>query len=225
MLKINKKQGIIIGFAVLLILAIGISAYLTIGKAPVKIYYFYENACGSCNAEGEFYNFFSETVGHMTNEEYEIKTVNTFKDGNELYNQICEEQNVPEDERDNTMLFIGDSYIAKSDEIKRLLRVVFCREFGIADDKTAVYYHRPDCGDCAKVAPIVEAKADEYSNINFVKIDTTPETPKQDFKDLLKELKIPEDTWEVPFLYYNGKYLLGDEDIAQNIDSLLQDKS
>lgn len=86
--------------------------------------------------------------------------------------------------------------------------------------ETVWYYQRPDCKDCQAVSDIIRETAASHPQYFFIEVDTTDEEAKETFKELLRELGIPQEEWEVPFLYNGDIWLSGSEDIESRLQEI-----
>lgn len=93
----------------------------------LKIVYFYENACGSCNPEGEFIELYNELIGtEKEGVDVELLMYNTFhKSGRDEVEKYFKEYGVPEDKQFVPVVFIGDSYLIGENDIKEKLKEAF----------------------------------------------------------------------------------------------------
>lgn len=219
----NKK----IILAVLLIAACLVAAAMQIWGSvkpeKTEIHYFYDGVCGSCDYEREFVDLFNDKLAGVKNKaEFSLIMHNTFTVGETTAQKLYNKYNIPKEAQNTPLLIIGSQYLYTQDEIETNIRKVFCEEFQIEDSNILTYYFRPECKDCTRIADFFNETMAEHPDIKFEKIDTTDEIPKQKFKDFLAEIAVPTEEWQVPFVYYQGKYLSGDKEIESKLEDLLK---
>lgn len=191
-------------------------------EAPKEMYYFYEEICSSCNPQAEFYQMAkTKTSGISDIDVNEIICVNTFLDGKDRFSEVCDKYGIPKEDRLFPMLVTSSGYVTGEEAIQSRLRSLICETYDIEDTKTVWYYQRPDCPDCARVKPIIEKAFEENPDYSLIVIDTNDEEEKTAFKELLIEMDIPQEEWQVPFIYNGKDYLSGDTDIEEGLDSFL----
>lgn len=193
------------------------------GKAPDrKIWYFYEEVCAACDVPGEFRALFSQKTGDLSLPEESIPTVcNVFSQGGEeTWRTLCQERGIPEEGQTLPMVVTSAGW-ASGEDIAPNLRRLVCQSLGLADDRTYTYYYRPDCGDCVRSDPVVEAAFAARPELSLISIDTTDLEPKAAFKALLTEMQVPEEEWQVPFLLCNDRCLSGVDAILENLPDFL----
>ena len=225
MKQLLKKRVIWIAATVILLLAttVGVAASLRGGAKPT-FYYFYEEVCGSCDGTRELYDQIEQKMSDLAGQaEYELVCVNTFTDNSDRWKRACDEAGVPEEARLLPMVIHEKDYIAGDTRVKEELRPFFFRNLGVPDHRTIYYFYRPPCGDCERIAPFMEEITKKYSEFQFVRIDTTDPEPKAKFKQELAARGIPEEEWQVPFLWNDEDYLAGDKSIEANLEQFLTD--
>lgn len=188
-------------------------------EADRTIYYFHETVCASCDSEGEFYEELSARLGGAALPEgWTVRCVNTFREGDELYRRACREQGIPQEDMGLPMLLTPAGAAVGQEEIWARMRELVYESCGVAG--TVWYYQRPDCKDCQRVSDAVREAAAAHPECFFVEIDVTGEEEKAAFKELLGRLGIPQEEWEVPFLYNGSAWLSGYESIEEELGTI-----
>lgn len=139
-------------------------------------------------------------------------------EGDELYHRVCEERGVSREEMGLPMLLAPAGALVGKEAISTGMRELIRDNCGIPE--TVWYYQRPDCKDCQAVSGIIWETAASHPQYLFIEIDTTDEEAKETFKELLRELGIPQEEWEVPFLYNGHIWLSGCEDIESRLQEI-----
>lgn len=188
-------------------------------EADRTIYYFHETVCASCDSEGEFYEELSKQLGGAELPEgWTVRCVNTFREGEELYRRLCGERGIPQEEMGLPMLLAPAGAVVGEEEIQARMCGLIYESCGMAG--TVWYYQRPDCKDCQRVSDAVREAAAAHPECFFVEIDVTDEEEKAAFKELLGNLGIPQEEWEVPFLYNGSIWLSGYESIEMELETI-----
>lgn len=210
------------GLGILLVLGmIFIHPYFL--KREKTIYYFYDEVCAGCDKQGEFLDLFYERLsGVDLPENVHINCYNIFTDGEALWESLCDDLNISEQNRELPMVIAGDNFVTGEDNIYNHLRHLTCTLYEVPDTGTIWYYFRPDCKDCIRIAELLEAHFKDNSNLSIIRIDTTDPEPKEAFKEKLQRFGVPEEEWQVPFLDNGKDYLSGDDAIEAGISEFLQ---
>lgn len=109
--------------ALLFILTILTIAGCSGKREPVRMYYYYFNACGSCNESGKFYEMASSELKGIDSSDYEITTINIFKDSMpESLKLFLSDNSLNIEDISYPMLTAGRNYIIGQDEIKLGIR-------------------------------------------------------------------------------------------------------
>lgn len=98
------------------------------------VYYFYEEACGSCDGQGEFITLFHDRLNGVSLPEIHIQCFNTFREGKEFWEELCEELQIPKEERITPMVIAGNRYVTGEDAISEQLRAITCAMCGVQDN-------------------------------------------------------------------------------------------
>lgn len=187
---------------------------------PPEMYYFYEEICASCNPQAAFYQMADTRLQGLEGLSGSlIRCVNTFTDGKDQFSAVCDAYDIPREDRLFPMLVTPAGYVFGEEAVENRLRQLVCDSYGITDEKTIRYYQRPDCPDCTSIRPLIEAAFEAHPDYHLVTIDTNDEREKAAFKALLTTLQVPEDLWQVPFLYNGIDFLSGSESIEEQLDS------
>ena len=225
MKKINfSNKRILLSLIPISIIVIVTLVLLTVAKdKPTQdIYFFYDGVCGECNTDSEFIDLFNLKVGDIKESvEHQVNIINTFKFGDTQWTKLCDELNIPLENRILPMVILGDNYAAGNSNIEQNIRSLFCENFDIIDTKTLTYYYRPDCPDCVRVEPFFNETLALYPELNVIKIDTTNSIHKELFKKKLDEWNVPEEQWQVPFIHYQKDYLSGYSEIEEKLIEFL----
>lgn len=220
--KKKRILGIVLPLTALLLLGCVWLAVRFTSSRLLSIHYYYDNDCGACDPERDFVALFNEKLGDIKEQaDFSLKMQNLYLHGHEGWTEECDALEIPQEQRGLPMLIVGDRVLAGQEAIERELRIAFCESAGIADQGSVWYFYRPECGDCVQVAPTVDAAMEKHPELQICQIDTTDPAPKERFKRLLREWKVPEDEWQVPFLIYNAEYLSGDAAIEERLLDLL----
>ncbi len=114
-----KKYGYVLLFLLTILFIAGCSGK----KEPVRMYYYYFNACGSCNESGKFYEMANAQLKGIDSSDYEIITVNIFKDSMpESLKQFLSDNSLRLEDISYPMLTSGKNYIMGQEEIKQGIR-------------------------------------------------------------------------------------------------------
>ena len=190
-----------------------------------KLYYFYDEACASCDPAGEFYDLALDRLQGVTlPEDYNIFCYNTFTDRSGFFESACDAFGVPEEDRTTPLFLSAEGYASGETAITQQLRHLICTHYGLEDGKTLWYYYRPTCPDCERIEDFFNDTFAANPSFSVIWVDTTDPEPKAAFKEKLAEWNVPEEEWQVPFLAdENGLYLSGDKAIeAGLVDYLAQ---
>lgn len=115
----NKKNIYIL----LCFLSILILFGCSVKSEPVKLYYYYFNACGACNESEEFYDMADSVLEGIDKSEYEIITVNTFKESMpESLKLFLEANSIKAEDVSYPMLTSGNNYITGLENIEKNMR-------------------------------------------------------------------------------------------------------
>ena len=130
MRKQTDKMVLLFGIVMLFLTAFMLASPLSFaeGNGPgLKVVYFYENVCDSCDPEGEFIELFNRLVGDVKKDvDVELLMYNTFHDsGFRLIQKYFEDDKVPEEKQIAPILFLGDKYLEGSKEIEERFRDEF----------------------------------------------------------------------------------------------------
>lgn len=194
--------------------------------AENTIWYFYEEECGGCDKEGEFYHLLKDRMaGISLPEDVSIRCVNLFTDDETMWTQVCDRLDLLEEERQLPMVIAGDQYVFGEEEIYHHLRHLTCQLYNIKDQGTIWYYYRPDCKDCERIETLIQNQFASYPMLSFIQVDTTDVKNKTLFKEKLKKRQIAEEEWQVPFLDDWEAYLSGDQAIEEHIEQFLQERA
>lgn len=220
----HKKRILICSCTILLIIVSLIVGYRYFSHPQEKIvYYFYEEACMSCDREGEFYKLFHDRLqGASLPSDVHVYCYNQLTTDDELWQDMCDQLKIPDQERKLPMVIAGDQYAAGEENIYNHLRTLTCELYDVPDTGTIWYYYRPDCQDCIRIEDLVEKVFSDNPGISVIRIDTTEEEPKTAFKEKLGNMKVPKDEWQVPFLDNGRDYLSGDKAIEEGIYEFLK---
>ena len=188
-----------------------------------EVYYFYEEVCASCDAEGAFYETVKQKTGDLELPEgHTTICLNTFTSGEETWQQICEERGIPEESRSLPMLITPAGWVSGEETVAENLRHLLCESYGLEDKKTFWYYYRPDCPDCQRIELELNRAFSNQPELSLIRTDTTDPEPKAAFKARLTEMGVPEEEWQVPFLIRGDEsYLSGDGEISERLDEFL----
>lgn len=190
-----------------------------------KLYYFYDEACASCDPAGEFYDLARDRLQGVTlPEDYNIFCYNTFTDHSGFFESVCDAFGVPEEDRTTPLFLSAEGYASGETAITQQLWHLICTHYGLEDGKTLWYYYRPTCPDCERIEDFFNDTFAANPSFSVIWVDTTDPEPKAAFKEKLAEWNVPEEEWQVPFLAdENGLYLSGDKAIeAGLVDYLAQ---
>lgn len=188
------------------------------------IYYFYDEACAGCDRQGEFLKLFEDRLsGAALPERPHIQCFNLFSEGEELWEELCDERNIPAQERTAPMVIAGDGYAIGEENIRSRLRELACALCGVQDTGTIRYYYRPDCRDCIRIEELLEKSFKENPELSVIRIDTNDPAAKEAFKEKLRQWEVPEDKWQVPFVDNGRDYLSGDLEIEEKIKDFLRE--
>lgn len=95
----------------------------SVKSEPVKLYYYYFNACGACNESGKFYDMASSVLKGIDSSEYEIITVNIFKEAMpESLMLFLKANNMKAEDISYPMLTSGNNYIMGLEDIEKNMR-------------------------------------------------------------------------------------------------------
>ena len=204
------------------------------------IYYFYNNPCASCNPEGEFYDLFNRLVGDVKQRaDYRILPCNTFQEGPDAFREQCDRLKIPEKERLEPMLIIGDRWLSGDRQIASGLRAAFCAEFGIdpgpaalearepaqsgvsdsAPDSRAAqpqkgkpylrYYYTSSCGDCEKAGSLLDGIAKRFPEAVVARYNIEQGDNTPELQGLFEKYNVPQDQRQVPVVFFENGYLSG----------------
>lgn len=195
-------------------------------QTKMVLWYFYEEDCGGCDREGEFYNLLQNRMaGISLPKELSVRCINLFTDDDTIWTKYCDKLHIPKEDRKLPMLVTEEEYVCGEEEIYNHLRYVTCQLCGIQDNGTIWYYYRPDCKDCVRIASLVKKQFSSYPSLSYIYIDTTDAKNKASFKEKLKQRNIPEEEWQVPFLDDGTTYLSGDKKTEEKIEIFLQERT
>lgn len=192
-----------------------------------KLYYFYDEACASCDPAGEFYDLALDRLQGVTlPEDYNIFCYNTFTDRSGFFESVCDAFGVPEEDRTTPLFLSAEGYASGETAITQQLRHLICTHYGLADGKTLWYYYRPACPDCNRIEEFFTDTFAANPEFSVIWVDTTDAEPKAAFKEKLAEWNVPDDEWQIPFLVdENGLYLSGDKQIEAELESFLAERA
>ena len=192
-----------------------------------KLYYFYDEACASCDPAGEFYDLALDCLQGVTlPEDYNIFCYNTFTDRSGFFESVCDAFGVPEEDRTTPLFLSAEGYASGETAITQQLRHLICTHYGLADGKTLWYYYRPTCSDCNRIEEFFTDTFAANPEFSVIWVDTTDAEPKAAFKEKLAEWNVPDDEWQIPFLVdENGLYLSGDKQIEVELESFLAERA
>ncbi len=95
----------------------------SVKNEPVKLYYYYFNACGSCNESEKFYDMTSSALKGIDNSQYTIITVNTFKEAMpESLKLFLDANNMKAEDISYPILVSGNDYIMGLENIEKNIR-------------------------------------------------------------------------------------------------------
>ncbi len=92
----------------------------SVKSEPVKLYYYYFNACGACNESEKFYDMASSALKGIDNSKYDIITVNTFKETMpESLKLFLDANNMKAEDISYPILVSGNNYIMGLENIEK----------------------------------------------------------------------------------------------------------
>ncbi len=95
----------------------------SVKSEPVKLYYYYFNACGACNESEKFYDMASSALKGIDNSKYDIITVNTFKETMpESLKLFLDDNNMKAEDISYPILVSGNNYIMGLENIEKNMR-------------------------------------------------------------------------------------------------------
>lgn len=90
---------------------------------PVKLYYYYFNACGACNEGGKFYDMADSALKGIDSSKYQIIAINVFKDTNpEPLRLFLKDNKLDKEDISYPILVAGSNYIIGYENIERGIR-------------------------------------------------------------------------------------------------------
>lgn len=205
------------------VLLFGIRQHRESSGQEKAVYYFYDETCGSCDREGEFIALFHDRLSGVTlPPDIHVRSYNLFYTGEGLWEDLCDSLAIPEQERMTPMVIAGDAYVTGEENINSQLRYLVCELYQIPDTGTIWYYYRPSCKDCAHIESLMEETIQANPQLSFIQINVDDPIAKEKFKEKLRQRKVPEKDWQVPFLDNGRDYLSGDASITESISDFLK---
>lgn len=191
----------------------------------LEISFYYDSPCGSCHDDERYLELLAlKTKDIRETLDYKATAYNTFqKAGYEQWIDTCDSLDIPEEDRLLPMAVIGDSTVSGEENIQNRLRLLICQTAGIPDGKTFWYYYRPACPDCEQIQDQLDSAFLAHPELSIIRIDTTEEKEKSGFKSLLSDRGVPDEQWQVPFLFdwEQRSFLSGWEAVQDGLDSFL----
>jgi len=89
-----------------------------------------------------------------------------------------------------------------------------------------IYFYANDCSNCQKIKPFIEQIKEKYKDkIDFLEYDVKEKDEcLQLFLQFIKIYNLPEDKASVPLIFAGNDYLLGTNDIENNLASKIDEK-
>lgn len=218
----------------------------------LKLFYFYNNPCGSCDVESAFYEIFNAAVGDLKGDiPYELRLYNIFNaEGASFFQEVCKVYNIKEEDRTLPLMIVGGSYLEGEEEIKEALRDTFIDEsktlspskigqLKSRSDKAqskeqielkevhAIYFYTSSCEDCKKVKNLLDQKEHkgEDGKQGLIERKNIAEGENTQLINMYFETyEVPVKEQQVPIIFYSGGYLAGYEEIEKNLSEVLDAK-
>ncbi len=195
----GKLWKIVLGACLLIMLIVGLSLAPAVNQKPqISIDYFYINACGSCDTEGEFKLIYDGIIGSLDdNVDSKLDMHNTFHHTDAvLLEQYYEKYQVPEDQQQVPILFINGTCLSGMDAIQGNLRSEFImasqsasvpsvqipkpntiegnKDYSVrrnsSNDSVLLYFYLPSCSSCDNAAQSLGKLKNTYT----IDIDGAP---------------------------------------------------
>ena len=240
----SQKKWVFIALALMAVLTIVQPALAAPNKPRITIYYFYNNACGSCNEEGKFYDKFNAAIGTAKEGvELEFLCYNIFHTGDSSrFLDTCDKFNIPTDSRITPMLIINGVVLTSETEIDSKLGTVFAAEKqkaleqAAAADPTAskpVYFYVSPCEECAAVKDFLTALPKAFT-VNYdgrqlsssLFIDSYNIAEPQNLemvKKYFQSYSVPDSKQKVPIFFLRDGYLSGKDEITKGLQTAIID--
>lgn len=201
------------------------------GQPKLTVYYFYSNACASCNAEAAFYETYGRAVGGAADGvDADVLAYNTFRtqDGAK-FQEICETYGIPEEERTVPMVVIGGRWLRGEGRIGEGLRELFMNEkarllAGRDNASTVLYFYVSPCDECAAVKEFMDALAGSYTvNARGEKTESPLAVASWNAAEdeglalihgLFERYGVPADRQQAPIVFLRGGTLCGEAEIT-----------
>lgn len=106
-----------------------------------------------------------------------------------------------------------------------LLTLLFYPTINVLASKnvTLYYYWGDGCPHCAKVAQLINSLNKKYPNLKVIKKEIwNNQNNAKEFAHTLENLNVPNNQRGVPFVKIENDYLIGDQPIINNLDSLIE---
>lgn len=212
---------LVLGLIILLLLSVtfSMSPLAEDGDGPkLTIVYFYENACRSCDPEGEFTDLFNQLVGEdKQGLNIELLMYNTFHtSSSNLMNEYVKNYEVPKDKRNAPIVFIDNTFLSGQDEIESGLKDQFLKAkedlvTNTLELSSILYFNVTGCSSCIEVEKFLST----LQNVNIKKLNISELDNVELVKSYFRTYKVPEDEQSVPIIFIGDSYLSGEEDIKQ----------
>lgn len=193
----------------MLVLLLGIQLMACQQNAKPKqfnITYYYEEPCANCESEKEVLERLEKQLrAYVSPSRYVLKSVNSFQQA-KAYEQEVKRLGLDAANTGPPLLVAGDRYLAGAAAIRKAALAMFGEVLDF-EPREVRYYHRPSCPDCVVLEPAVEENFPLYPELAIISIDTTEKEPKEAFKALLAEKKVPEDLWQIPFIISGDNWI------------------
>lgn len=250
---IDLKKALI--FLELLILSLSLMAC---GKASPKkditlstpkLYYFYDNPCGSCDYITPFIDEYNKIMVNVkTDNPFEIIDCNVFKSsGKAKLDKVFKEYSLSTENLTFPCILVGGVLVTGEDNIKnRMLEQCMAAtelyEQGIdpvaenalkksqlfnrfkvnSKAPTIVYFYRSVCPECIDTADAIKSIP---SSVNLIKINTRATRGADRITEFFDKWKVPDDDQSVPILFYKDGYACGKEKIEKFIQGIPSNKN
>ena len=201
---------------------------------PIRISYYYEEVCASCDGTKEFFEMYNRVISYEEKQLFqaEISTYNVFMEScREKYEGVKKELDIPSG-TSLPVLIIEDQWISGLDNIEAQIHDILVNEETIDSENAgnffeelktavetemkqgtvAVLFSTNGCEDCNAVKEWYEKNKEEL-DCTFLEYNIIENNCLTELKAIVKQYEVPEEEQKVPALFFGESYLIGRESI------------
>lgn len=211
----------------------------------MNVFYIYDNVCAACEDEDTYVSFLKNSLPEEERQyPYSVRKINIFKRSEaQLLDSLLAPLGGTASDTTTPAVLVGKTLLCGEEAIRNGFASAFKEERNrleryawlfqdfspVEDHLTLVYFYRENCQECIDLAPFIDDLPNIISvngtdtALDIIKIDTRKEEfNRERIYAFFDVYGVPEDRQFVPILFLSNTYLMGYEEITDQLIELLQ---